>query len=71
MKFPEKIYPHLYKLEEMEFSSQKENSWEYRREYKDILWKEYRHRLHFIEYRAVELGGNNKIHNLDADNNTQ
>lgn len=64
MKFPEKIYPHLYKLEEMEFSSPKENSWEYRREYKDILWKEYRHRLHFIEYRLVELGGDKGVHGV-------
>ena len=71
MKFPKKIFPHLYELERMEFSNPRKDSWEYRSEHKEILWREYRDRLDLIEHRVLILGGNNKIHNLDADNNTQ
>ena len=70
MEFPKKMYPHLYELEKMEFETQ-QDSWLFRRDYKHELWKEYQHRLDFIEHRIFILGGNNKIHKLDAVNNTQ
>ena len=70
MKFPKKMFPYLYELEKMEFETQ-QDSWLFRREHKHELWKEYRDRLDLIEHRVLILGGNNKIHKLDANNHTQ
>ena len=64
MKFPKKMYPHLYELEKMEFETQ-QDSWLFRRDYKHELWKEYRDRLDFIEHRVIELGGNNGVHKIE------
>jgi len=71
MKFPKKMFPYLYELERMEFEIPRQDSWLFRRDYKHELWKEYRDRLDLIEHRVLILGGNNKIHKLDAVNNTQ
>ena len=70
MKFPKKMFPYLYELERMEFEIPQQDSWLFRRDYKHELWKEYRDRLDLIEHRVLILGGNNKIHKLDAVNNT-
>jgi len=64
MKFPKKMYPHLYELEKMEFETQ-QDSWLFRRDYKYELWKEYQHRLDFIEHRIFILGGNNGVHKIE------
>ena len=65
MKFPKKIYPYLYELEEMEFSIPKKDSWSFRYEHKEELFKEYQHRLDLVEYREIELGGNDGVHKIN------
>jgi hypothetical protein len=62
MKFPEKLYPYLSKLEKMEFGIPKEDSWLFRRDYKEELFKEYNHRLNLIEHRQLVLGGDKGVH---------
>lgn len=65
MKFPKKIYPYLHELDEMEFSIPKKDSRSFRSEHKEELFKEYNHRMNLIEYRVIELGGNEGVHKIN------
>ena len=65
MKFPKKIYPYLHELEEMEFSIPRNDSRSFRSQHKEELFKEYNHRMNLIEYRVIELGGNEGVHKID------
>lgn len=68
MKFPKKIYPYLHKLEEIEFNNLRKESYEFRRKNSQELWKEYNHRLKFIEHRLTVFGDDKKIHQINEIN---
>ena len=65
MIFPRTMFPYLYELERLDKLGLREESYDFRRDYKEILWKEYNKRLDFFEHRVFELGGSKGIHKIE------
>jgi hypothetical protein len=65
MKFPRNIFPYLYELQRLEELGLKQESYDFRKDFNELLWKEYKKRLDLIECRALNLGGDKKIHKIE------